>query len=175
LELTKGELSRNTFVSGLPIHTDERLSKPLGVGIVLAGLFGFIIFGLVFCQPKTVLAQGTVLTIPSRNHLQYDFTETSSSPHATYGAFTASNGVTLYVMSAAQFNNFTSTGNLSSFIYSTGQVTSASLSYGKNGGVSYAYLHAAGQYYIMFYNAGDSTTSVTITRPLSLETYQIPP
>ncbi len=148
--------------------------------VVLAGLFGllfgFVIYVLVFCQPMTILAQGTVLSIPSHNHLQYGFTEPSSlSSHATYGGFTANNGVTLYVMSASQFNNFISTGNPSSFIYTTGQVFSASLSTGLRVPSSHLYLHGAGQHYFVFYNSGDSTTNVTITMALSVETCQIPP
>ena len=142
--------------------------------IILVGVVASIIFGLVFCQPITVLAQGSVLAIPSHRHLQYSFNETSSSPHATYGAFTSDNGVTLYVMSAAEFNNFTE-GKPTPVIYSTGEATSASLNYGKNGGNSYAYFNAAGQYFFVFYNAGDSTTSVTITSALSVEKCQIPP
>jgi hypothetical protein len=72
-------------------------------------------------------------------------------------------------MSAAQFNNFTS-GVATLVIYSTGQVNSAALSGGKNGGASFAYLHAPGQYYFVFYNDVYSRTSVSITMALSVET-----
>jgi hypothetical protein len=72
-------------------------------------------------------------------------------------------------MSAAQFNNFTSR-IATPVIYSTGQVNSAALSGGKNGGASFDYLHAPGQYYFVFYNDGYSTTSVSITMALSVET-----
>jgi hypothetical protein len=141
--------------------------KPLAGAIIFAGILAVAVYYSVFCA-VTVLGEGTVLSIPSKGHLQYVFNEPSSfGSHATYGAFSSNNGVTLYVMSAAQFNNFTS-GIPTPVIYSTGQVTSATLDNGSKG--SLAYLHATGQYYFVFYNNGYSTTSVTITHAFSVVT-----
>ena len=129
-----------------------------------------IILALTVCNPMTVVTQGTVLSIQPQHHVQYGFTRPPNSEGATYGAFTTDNGVTLYVMTASQFNNFTPTGDPSSFVYSTGQVTSGSLNFGKNGGNSYAYIKPPGQYYFMFYNAGTLTSTVTVTNALQVET-----
>jgi len=141
--------------------------------IVLVALLVFVVIvvvlGLTVCNPMTVVSQGTVLSISSQQYLQYGFARPPNSEGATYGAFTSNNGVTLYVMSAAQYSNFTSR-IATQVIYSTGQVNSASLSGGKSGGASLAYLHAPGQYYFVFYDDGYSTTSVTITMALSVET-----
>lgn len=145
-------------------------AKALLAGVALAVVIAAIIVGLTICAPMTVVGQGTVLSIPSQHHIQYGFTRPPNSEGATYGEFTSDNGVTLYVMTASQFNSFNSTGNPSSFIYSTGQVNSATLDYGKSGGSSYAYIKPPGQYYFMFYNTGSLTTTVTITRALSVET-----
>lgn len=141
--------------------------KPLVVVIVLAGIISFAVYFSVFCV-VTVLGQGTVLSIPSKGHLQYGFNEPSSfGSHSTQGAFSSNNGVTLYVMSAAQFDSFSS-GISTPVIYSSGHSTSADLDNGSGG--SRAYLHATGQYYFVFYNDGYSTTSVTITRTFSVVT-----
>jgi hypothetical protein len=144
-----------------------KLYKPLAGAIVLAGILAVAVYYSVFCQ-LTVLGEGTVLSIPSHGHFQYGFSEPSSfGSHATYGAFSSNNGVTLYVMSAAQFSNFTS-GTSTPVIYSSGQVTSATLDNGRKG--SLGLLRAPGQYYFVFYNDGDSTTSVTITHAFSVVT-----
>jgi hypothetical protein len=144
-----------------------KLYKPLAGAIVLAGILAVAVYYSVFCQ-VTVLGEGTVLSIPSKGHLQYGFNEPSSfGNHATYGAFSSNNGVTLYVMSAAQFNNFTS-GISTPVVYSSGQVTSATLDNGSKG--SLGLLRAPRHYYFVFYNDGYSTTSVTITHAFSVVT-----
>ena len=141
--------------------------KLLAVAIVLAGITALAIYYSVFCV-VTVLGQGTVLSIFPHDHLEYGFNEPSSfGNHATYGAFTSNNGVTLYVMSAAQFNSFSS-GISTPVIYSSGQATSGDLDNGSGG--SRALLRATGQYYFVFFNDGSSTTSVTITRAFSVNT-----
>jgi hypothetical protein len=133
--------------------------------IVLAGVAAVAVYYSVFCQ-VTVLGEGTDLSIPPHGHLQYDFNEPSSfGGHATYGAFSSNNGATLYVMSATQFHNFTS-GISTPVIYSSGQVTSATLDNGSKG--SLATLYATGQYYFVFYNDAYSTTSVSITHAFTV-------
>ena len=128
-----------------------------------------VVLGLTVCSPMTVVAQGTVLSISPQQHAQYGFTRPPNSEGATYGQFSADHGVTLYVMTAAQFNNYLG-GTPSSFIYNTGQVSSASLSGGKGGAASFAYIKPPGQYYFTFYNAGSLTTTVTVTSALQVET-----
>ncbi len=141
-----------------------KLSRPLAGAIVLAGVLVVGVIYLLFCQ-VTVPGEGTVLSIPAHGHLQYGFNEPSSfGSHSTSGAFSSNNGVTLYVMSATQFDNFAS-GISTPVIYSSGHVTSATLAvYGG----SRANLPAPGQYYFVFYNDGYSTTSVTITHAFSV-------
>ena len=124
-----------------------------------------IILAYTVCSPMTVVAQGTVLSISPQQHVQYGFTRPPNSEGATYGQFSSDHGVTLYVMTAAQFGNYLG-GVPSSFIYSTGQVGSGSL----GGRASYAYIKPPGQYYFMFYNAGSLTTTVMVTNALQVET-----
>jgi len=113
--------------------------KPLAGAIALAGILAVAVYYSFFCQ-VTVLGEGTVLSIPSKGHLQYGFNEPSSfGNHATYGAFSSNNGVTLYVMSAAQFSNFTS-GISAPVVYSSGQVRPPLSTMGARGRLGYCAL-----------------------------------
>ena len=108
----------------------------------------------------TLVPAGTVYTVAPG---QYDYSAfglpppTGSGQTLTYtltGAFTATVGVTLYIMN---YTSFTSSALGSSFLYSSGNVTS--------GAIGVNHLTVANAYYLVFDNTNPTTNStVTITQ-----------
>ncbi len=146
-----------------------RQGKILFVGALVFVVI-VLVLGFTICNPMTVVPQGTFLSISPQQHVQYGFARPPNSEGATYGQFTADKGATLIVMTSAQFDSFNVTGSPVSYIYSTGQVNSGGLGFSGKGGYSNAYIKPPGQYYFVFYNAGSSTTTVTVTSALQVET-----
>jgi hypothetical protein len=75
-------------------------------------------------------------------------------PATVNGSFTASNGITAYLMTSNEFQGFASSGTASSYVWTSGSVSSATVD--TNTG--------EGTYYVVFENTNFITsTSVQIT------------
>lgn len=97
--------------------------------------------------PETVVASGTVWTL---NAGQYEYLEfTTSATGALTGSFTATNGVTAYVMDPSEYASFSSSSSASSYVYTTGHVSSGSMN--TNLG--------SGSYYLVLENTNLITTT----------------
>ena len=102
-------------------HSFFRSKRFWGGVIALVAILSLAIVGLTVYSPKTIIGSGTALTVPAYSHVQYGFTRPSNGAGGTYGEFSSDHAVTLYLMDPTQFNQFNSTGNATSYIYSSGQ------------------------------------------------------
>ena len=172
------------FINERPIHNDseeEPMAVPstsplrptlkashrtrnIAVAVVLIIVLGLAIG--VSLGPKsnspvsyTFVSAGTVYTIGPG---QYDYVAGGLPPpqvgqtitYTLTGSFTATNGITVYFMN---YTSFTSSALGSSFVYSSGNVTS--------GAIGVNHLPVANAYYLVFDNTNPTTNStVTITQ-----------
>ena len=104
--------------------------------------------------------------VPAYSHVQYGFTRPSNGAGGIYGEFSSDHAVTMYVMDVIQFGQFNSTGYATSYIYSSGQVTLTTV----GGKYPFVYIKQPGQYLLVFYDSGATTTKVTVTITFSVET-----
>lgn len=110
-------------------------------------------------QPKTVtsvlIPSGTVYPLNAGQYEKIQIKVNNSV--AISGKFAATNGVTFYIMTPAEFSNFSSSGTAGSYLYTTGNVVSAPI----NTNIS------SGTFYLIFQNSDSFTTSsVTITQDI---------
>lgn len=97
--------------------------------------------------PITVVASGTVWPLSAG---QYEYAEFSTAASGTLtGSFTATAGVTGYVMNPAEYAAYSSSGSASSYLYTTGHVSSGTLNTNL----------AAGTYYLVFANTNLITST----------------
>ena len=137
--------------------------------IVLVALLVVVVvlavYYVTFCYPKTIIGTGTVLTVLASNHLQYGFTRPSSGAGGVYGEFSSDHPIIMYVMDPTQFGQFNSTGYATSYVYSSGPITYAIV-----GGKSpFLYIKQPGQYFLVFYNSGTTSATLTVQTTFSVE------
>lgn len=133
--------------------------------ILLVVVVTLAVYYVAFCYPGTIIGTGTVLTVPSYNHLQYGFTRPSSGPGGVYGEFSSDHPITMYVMDPTQFTQFSSTGSATSYVYSSGPITFATV----GGKYPFVYIKQPGQYYLVFYNSGTTAATLTVQTTFSIE------
>lgn len=104
-----------------------------------------------------IVGANTVLPIDSDRYANFSFTlpPRSGDANLTYnisGQFTATEGVTIYIMSPSEFSSY-STGASYTYYYTTGEVSSGSVNA----------TMVSGSYYIVFANTNSaSESSVTV-------------
>jgi hypothetical protein len=120
--------------------------------------------GALSNSPYTVqvVSSGTVVPINAGHYTSYKFTlpaptlPTQTITYTITGSFTATNGITAYIMGPSDFLVFSS-GSPSYYFYTTAKVSS--------GGINTILL--AGTYYLVFDNTNPTTESVTITQSIT--------
>jgi hypothetical protein len=115
-------------------------------------------------SPMTVqvISSGTVVPIKAGHYTSYMFTlpppfyATQTISYTITGSFTATNGITAYIMGPSDFSVFSS-GSPSYYFYTTAKVSS--------GGIST--ILSAGKYYLVFDNTNLTESSATITQSIT--------
>lgn len=138
----------------------KKSRKKLFVGIG-ALVIVLIIVAAALSAPtsSTIVSSGTVDTIYAGHIEVYKF---SLSNQATVsGTVSATNGITIYIMNPTSYAQFNSSGSASSYAYTTGHVSSGTIST----------VLPAGTYYLVLENTNLVTTSsVTFTSNLVAST-----
>lgn len=149
------------------------------VTVVLAAIiipvFSFLAWDYSTCPHVILVPAGSVLSIQPNQHLNYNFTvdKVNWGPdRPIYGTFTADNTVVAYVMTSTQFRSFNSTGAASSYVWSSGQITSANFGCAAKGGCPPNQPGAPlGNYYFVLSNPSTSAVakvSVSASNPIQL-------
>ena len=95
----------------------------------------------------TIVASGTVWQLNAGYYEEVQFTLPSSASMG--GSFTATNGVTAYCFTPSEYQSFSSSGSASSYVWTSGQVSSGSVNFNLG----------SGTYYLVFQNTNLITTS----------------
>lgn len=127
----------------------------------------FLVWDDSVCPRITVIPAGTQVMVGPVSHSNYPFFVSNViwDSRSMWGAFTASKPVTMYVLTASQFGGLNRTGTASSYLFSSGQVSSAIYECGGNGCPPEPFVHQ-GQEYVTFYNPNGSPSTVTITQDM---------
>ncbi len=95
----------------------------------------------------TIVSSGTVWQLNAGNYEYIQFTLPSSASMG--GSFTATNGVTVYCFTPSEYQSFSSTGSASSYVWTSGSVSSGYVNFNLG----------SGTYYLVFQNTNLITTS----------------
>ena len=143
-----------------PATAPKKSRKKLYIGIG-ALVVVLIIVAAVLSAPtsSTLISSGTVDTIYAGHAYSYKI---SLSNQATVsGTISATNGITIYIMNPTSYAQFNSSGSVSSYVFTTGHVSSGTIST----------VLPAGTYYLVLENTNLITTSsVTFTSNLVAST-----
>lgn len=91
-------------------------------GIVLLAVVLVILLGYFYSPQSTVIVPlGTVYPLKAGNHRAISFI--LNRDVRVNGMFSATNGASFYIMSSNQFESFSSTGQVSTYLFTTGRVT----------------------------------------------------
>ena len=95
-------------------------------GVVLLAVVSVIVLGYFYSpQPTVIVPLGTVYPLKAGNHEAISFI--LNRDVRVNGMFSAPNGVSFYIMSSNQFESFSSTGQVSTYLFTTGRVTRGSI------------------------------------------------
>ena len=152
-----------------PGASNPRRHKLVAIAIVLTVIAVFVSLGawdISTCPQIPIAPSGTNVSIVPGNYVDYPFNVSRTLPgqreRAIYGSLSSNSTVVMYVMTSAQFGSFASTGNPSSYFYSSGPVTSLSyLNCGKFCGPN-APLTPAGNNHLVLRNPGQTSIMVSI-------------
>lgn len=142
---------------------------------IIVPVFGFLAYEYSTCPPVTIAPASSVLSVGSGQRLSYKFTvnKVTLGPNVPVTAtLTSDNAVILYIMNTTQFASFNSTNTASSYVWTSGQVTSVNyVGCSAKGGCPPNQPGAPlGTNYFVIYNPSSTLTSkVTISQPVTLQ------
>ena len=130
----------------------KKSRKKLIAVIVIVIIVVFVVaIALAGGSKKTIVANGTVENLSGSQYYSIEFTVSSST--TIYGSESATNGVTFYLMTPSEYASLASSGTASSYVYTSGTISSGSFNTNIN----------SGTYYAVFMNPHTfSSTTVTI-------------
>ena len=142
---------------------------------IIVPVFAFLAWEYSVCPQVTIVPAGSVLSVPSGQHLNYKFTVSKViwGPNVPVtAALTSDNQVILYIMNATQFASFNSTNSASSYVWTSGQVSSVNYEQSCLRGVCPPNQPGAplGTDYFIIYNPSSTVISkVTVSQPVLLQ------
>ena len=142
---------------------------------IIVPVFGLLAWEYSTCPSVTIVPAGSALSVASGQHLNYKFTVNKIilGPNVPVTAtLTSDNAVILYIMNSTQFASFNSTNTASSYVWTSGPVTSANYNAcATKGGCPPNQPGAPlGTDYFIIYNPSSTVTSkVTVSQPVMLQ------
>jgi hypothetical protein len=127
----------------------------------------FLVWDNSVCPSIIVIPAGSQVVVGPASHSDYPFFVSNViwQARSMWGAFAASQPVTMYVMTAGQFGSFNVTGTAGSYLFSSGLVSSATYECGGNGCPSEPFAHQ-GLEYVTFYNPNGSSSTISINQDI---------
>jgi len=134
---------------------------------LLVPTIAFLVWDNSVCPRITVIPAGTQIVVGPVSHSDYPFFVSNViwDSRSMWGAFTATQPVTMYIMTASQFGSFNTTGTIGSYLFSSGLVSSATYECGGRGCPSEPFAHQ-GQEYVTIYNPNGLPSTITITQDM---------
>lgn len=140
---------------------------------IIVPVFGFLAWDYSTCPSAVIVPAGTVLSISPGQYNSYNFTVSKviwGPDRPVEGAMTADNGITMFVLTSSQYNEFSTAGPSSSYVWSSGQVSSATYVSCVRGCPSNPPGAPIGTDYFVFYNPSTSAASkVNVNQAFVLE------
>jgi hypothetical protein len=124
----------------------------------------FLAWDNSICPNLVIVPAGSRFVIGSQSHLDYPFRVDNvvwGPNRLVHGSFTASRPISMFTMTSSQFDSFNSTGKPGTYLFDSGQVTSARYECGGSNCPPQPFA-PRGQNYVELYNP-DSLSSATVT------------
>ena len=131
----------------------RKLYAVVGVVVIVIIIIA-VLASLATPKTATFITSGTVETLSAGQYYSTGFVTNVSG--TLTGTITTTNGITFYLLNPAEYANYTSSGIISSYIYTTGHIGSGSINTNIPSGTWYA-----------VYDNTNLITSTTITIGLS--------
>ena len=110
--------------------------KLIVAGIIVVVVIIIAAVALSGSGKQTLINGGTVKNLSGSQYYEVEFKVTSST--TLYGSVSATNGIIVYLMTPSEYSSFVSSGSVSSYAYTSGDISSGSFNTNIGSGTYYA-------------------------------------
>ena len=132
--------------------------------LLIVPVTAFLVWDNSVCPHLTIIPSSTRIVVPPTGHSDYPFFVSNViwDSRPIWGSFTATKQVSMFIMTAGQYDNFNSTGTTATYLFNSSPVTSATYECGGSAGCPPEPFAHLGQEYVVFQNS-DTSSSTTVT------------